>query len=241
MFDNVNLENELRKRRNAETNSQALSFLEDVKSFFKADWERDLRISRSIECGPQTHNLLDSDQLDEDRIFEIAEIKSICLDFKLRFLPSKLFKGKIPAKAIANAKEAENLSGQKIEAFMMVAPASRFQLEDANKDPLLFAPLSDGRFFLIHKWGTDLEWHRRILAWPFKNMANLIATIFSLALVLGLSAPSGLLSETGHYFSFGRLAFTIWNMLFLGAFTSFFWFALNQKFSSAAWNSKTFN
>ena len=37
-----------------------------------------------------------------------------------------------------------------------MAPSKLFELENYD-DPLLFASLGDGYYYLIHKWGNDLS------------------------------------------------------------------------------------
>lgn len=131
--------------------------------------------------------------------------------------------------------------GHDINAFMMAAPSKLFKLEDSNKDPLLFAPLEDGRFYLIDKWGDDLAWYRKIVNWPLTSPKTLLITLLGLSGLLAAVIPSRLLSTSGEFLSFMRLVAFAWNVIFLLGITSYLWFASHTKFSIHAWNSKTFN
>jgi hypothetical protein len=159
----------------------------------------------------------------------------------LRFLSTKQFKGEIPAEAIAEAKKAEKATGQSADAFMIAAPSSMFKLEDANKDPLLFMPLEDGRFYLVHQWGNDMAWYRKMIFWPVSSPLAFATSFLMLSLLITLFIPSSLLSSSGEFFNFMRLVAFGWNIIFLLGITSYLWFASHSKFSIHAWNSKTFN
>ncbi len=240
MFDKVNLEEELKSLRNREK-ARGEATLNSFKELFQADWEKDAAIVERLRKGAESANLLSPNLLDEERIFSLAEIKKLCLKYRLRFLSTKYFKKPYPQEALAEIKRTESVSGEKIDAFAILAPATMFKLEDANKDPLLFAPLSDGRFYLIHKWGNDLSPVRKLLAWPTKTLFNLLFSLSVLSIILAAVIPNHWLIQSGDYFNFYRFGFVAFNMVFLTGIVSYFWLALNQKFSVEAWNSSTFN
>ncbi|MCA1752584.1 MAG: hypothetical protein LC670_12520 [Flavobacteriales bacterium] len=243
MFDKVNLEKALRGLRdesNAKVESEMV--LSEFKSLFEADWEREQRIAKNISAGAVSDELLPSRNLAEDRIFELKDIKKLCLTYRLRFLSTRQFKNEIPGEALAEAKRAEEMAGSEIKAFMIAAPASAFKLQDANKDPLLFAPLEDGRFYLIHQWGGDISAFRKFVFKPLEKPLNLLITILAVSLVLSAILPtSAFTSAELGYINFYRVGFFGWNVAFLSGMVSYFWFATNQKFSVNAWNNKHFN
>lgn len=243
VFDKVNLEKALRgmrEERKAKIESEVV--LSEFKSLFEADWEREQRIARSINAGALSGELLPAQNLPEERIYELKDIKKLCLTYRLRFLSTRHFKNEIPREALAEAKKTEEAAGAEIKAFMIAAPASAFKLEDSNKDPLLFAPLDDGRFFLIHQWGGDISAFRKFVFKPLEKPLNLLITILAVSLVLSAILPTAAFSsaELG-YLNFYRIGFFAWNVAFLSGMVSYFWFATNQKFSVNAWNDKHFN
>lgn len=240
MFDKVNLEKELKTLKIKEQ-KESEDTLDAFKQLFKADWEKDENILKNLKKGASSSTLLSPDKLDEEKIYSLSEIKRLCLDYRLRFLSTKYFKKQFPLDAIKQISETEKLAGEQIKSFAMIAPAQMFNLEDANKDPLLFAPLSDGRFYLIHKWGNDLSPWRKIIAWPAKSLLNLLMTIVVVSLITSAIIPTEWLMKNGNYFNFYRIAFVGFNLIFLTGITSYFWLSLNQKFSVEAWNSSTFN
>lgn len=241
MFENINLQTELFKIRESNSQQEIDETLEAFKDLFRADWEKENRINLNLKNGSKTFFLPNTVSLDSDKIFDLNTIKSLCTKYRLRFLPTKYFKANFPNEAISAIKEIERNHDTEIKNFMIIAPAGLFKLEDANKDPLLFVPLENDQFYLIHQWGNDLAWYRRFMVWPLKSFTRLVTSIILFSVLVSSLIPGFLISSTASYFSFGRLVFAIWLMLSMGAIVSFLWFTLNQKFSEDGWNSHTFN
>jgi hypothetical protein len=80
---------------------------------------------------------------ERSNVFSLEEIKSICIRYRLRFLDSSQFKAGYPYEAISAIKSFEKNNGIKIQSFKILAPSKAFDLENINKDPLLFAQLNN--------------------------------------------------------------------------------------------------
>jgi hypothetical protein len=128
--------------------------------------------------------------LKNERIFTVDEIKTLALNYGLRFLPTSFYKGDIPSDLAGKIKEVEDIYGkpepEKVGSYplprslwsrggegfnhnyMILAPASSFELQERPKDPLLFRRLPDGSFYLVHKWGSDLS-SIRFISYSFKR------------------------------------------------------------------------
>ena len=104
--------------------------------------------------------------LHTDKIFHIKDIKTLCINYRLRFLDAHFFKGDFPEEAISKIRELEKIHRSKLTGFKIVAPSKLLKLENLD-DPLLFASMGNDYFYLIHKWGNDLKWYRRLLVLPF--------------------------------------------------------------------------
>jgi len=241
MFEKVNLKRALINERNVPKEDSENQVLSQFKGLFEAEWENDQRILQTLNSGVISENLPSANNLPEERIFDLTSIQTLCIKFRLRFLSTKQFKGRFPSVAMASIKETEEKVGQKLDAFMIAAPSKLFRLEDANKDPLLFAPLDDGRFYLIEQWGDDMAWYRKMVNWPLKSPLTLLVTVLSISGVLAALIPTDWISQSGNFFNFMRLVAFGWNIIFLMGITSYLWFASHAKFSIHAWNSKTFN
>lgn len=213
--------------------------LQEVRRILKTDSANQERIEKNISGGRKiVENQFDFDQLETDKIFHIDQIKQICIDYRLRFLNSKYFKGDIPQEAILKIKELEKNHTIEVKGFKIVAPSKLFKLKDKD-DPLLFAPIGNDYFYLIHKWGNDLHPLRKILMWPFKNIVNLAILVVILSYIVTLIVPDGLFSKASSNAEFWIVFFFMFKSI--AAVVIFYGFAMGKNFNPAIWNSKYFN
>lgn len=233
----TNIETKLQKFR--DKNIDPSTWKNQVQTILDTVEENENRIQKKLsETSQEYQNNFDFDQLKTSNIYHIDQIKQICIDYRLRFLDSKYFKGKLPKSAISAIKDLENKHEISIEGFKIIAPSKLFKLENAD-DPLLFAPMGNDYFYLIHKWGNDLHPFRRLMMWFFKSFENLLILTFLVSLLCTFMIPDGLFSKEKSTSTF--------IMVFLFMFKSvaavvlFYGFALGKNFNSAIWNSKYFN
>ena len=197
------------------------------------------RIAQNITKSKHTPtNNFNFELLETERIFHIDEIKSICIDYRLRFLDSKYFKGEIPVEAISKIKALEREHDLELNGFKIIAPSKLFKLEDKD-DPLLFAPIANNYFYLIHQWGNDLHPLRKALMWPFKNIVNLTALVLVISYLATLLVPNGLFSKSNSAVEFWIIYFFMFKCI--ASVVIFYGFALGKNFNPAIWNSKYFN
>ena len=183
-------------------------------------------------------NHFDFDLLETDRIYHLDHIKKICIDYRLRFLNSRYFKGEIPPEAITKIKALEKEHDLEVKGFRIVAPSKLFKLEDKD-DPLLFAPIGNNYFYLVHKWGNDLHPLRKWLMWPFRGIVNLTMLVFAISYLITMMVPEGLFSKSGSTSEFWIVFFFMFKSM--AAVVIFYGFALGKNFNPAIWNSRYFN
>ncbi|MBQ4914948.1 hypothetical protein J8L85_10905 [Maribacter sp. MMG018] len=213
--------------------------LAEVKTILKRVSDDYNRIETNIIDQKNTlSNSFNHELLQSENIYHIEQIKKVCIDYRLRFLDSKFFKGTIPKEAISKIRELEKEHDTEIQGFKIIAPSKLFKLEDKD-DPLLFAPIGNGYFYLIHQWGNDLHPLRKLMMWPFKNMINLIILVLILSYLVTLMIPMGLFSKSSSPAQFGILYFFMFNSI--GSIVIFYGFALGKNFNPAIWNSKYYN
>jgi hypothetical protein len=101
----------------------------------------------------------------QERVFHISQIKGICNRFRLRFLPTKYYKGIIDSELPNRITNFEVAYSTKCTSHntMIVAPVESFELQKKPKDPLMFYRINDEYYYLIHKWGNDLSLKRALL------------------------------------------------------------------------------
>jgi hypothetical protein len=237
MIARTNVEDRLRKHRSRQISKSDL--LAEIKNLLDQDDLKDELIYNQLQSSNERHhNALDIDLLDTDRIYHVEHIKAICIDYRLRFLDSKLFKGKIPYEAVIKIKELEKEHKTTIEGFKIMAPSKLFKLENAD-DPLLFAPIGNGYYYLIHKWGNDLSPFRKLTVLPFKNFENLMMLTVLVSLIASFFVPNGLLSPETSGVQF--LLIFLFMFKSVAAVVLYYGFAAGKNFNTAIWNSKYSN
>jgi hypothetical protein len=239
IFQPVNIEKALKKERQYLQKNTDKDILDEVNEILRQSEKEDEAILKRLK-GSNTNIQEFHSQFEKDKIYSLFEIKKVCEKYRLRFLDSKYFKGEIPYEAISKIKQIEKKNKIEFSSFKIIAPAGLFKLENVHKDPLLFASIGNGNYYLIHKWGNDLSWHRKILAYPLRNLYTFFTCIFILSAILSFSVPESWLNMP-----MGSLTLRIWLTvhLFIG-FSGFFIFlgsTMQKNFSSNVWDSKFFN
>ena len=173
--------------------------------------------------GTQSINNFDFDKLETQRIFHLNQIRKVCIDYRLRFLDLKYFKGNIPKEGIDKITQLEKEHQTSLEGFKIMAPSVLFRLKKTD-DPLLFVPLGNNYFYLVHKWGNDLSYFRKAWAWPFKNIWNLLIAVLFVSFFA--TTPS----------TFWMLYFFIFKAI--ASIVLFYGFAMGKNFNPAIWNNR---
>ena len=224
----VNLFEELIKERSKQITS------EELKTAIKNIWSKDDQIKKSLnQKNDEKFNVLKLDKMKTKNIFHQETIKKICVRYRLRFLDSNLYKGDYPKNITKIIGDLENKHDTKLNNFMIMAPSKLFKIKSPD-DPILFVPIGNNYYYLIHKWGEEFNYIRKLLVLPFKNIDNLI--VFSVlvsvffALFGKLFMPSLTFSEV----------FILFLFLVKGFIFIFFYmfFLTRRNFSESIWNSK---
>ena len=236
LFPRVNIEHKLQKYRNR--SACAPDMLQQVAKILEDDEQKENRIAEALNKGTSGINHMDFSQLDTDRIYHISHIKKICTDYRLRFLDTRYFKGEFPREALTEIKELEKQHRTELCGFRMIAPAGLFRLENAD-DPILFAPLGNDYFYLVHKWGNDLHPFRKWFMLPFKNLLNLFLLISVISLAITAVIPLKLFTPHPTASHFWMLYFFV--LKSVCGITLFYAFALGKNFNGMVWNSKYYN
>lgn len=237
MLRKTNIERKLAQARKDQAGS--LRILDQVYEVLRLDASQEKNIEKNLREGNSViENVFNLDLLDSENIYHIDHIRKICIDYRLRFLSSKYFKGQIPSEAISKIKMLEKVHGTTIGGFKILAPSRLFKLEDKD-DPLLFSPLGNDYYYLIHKWGEDLHPLRKLLVWPFKNVVNLVTLLILVSYAGTFLIPEGLFSKSSSSAEFWIMFFFIFKSI--TAIVIFYGFAKGKNFNPAIWKSKYYN
>ena len=182
-----------------------------------------------------TINNFDFNKLSKSKIYHIDHIKKVSIDYRLRFLDIKYFKNKLPNEALKQIKKLEKEHKTKLSEFKIMAPSVLFRLEKKD-DPLLFVPLGNEYYYLIHKWGNDLHPFRKALMWPFKNIWNLLLAILALSWVFTELTPLSLFTKNQNESSYWMLLFFMFKAI--ASIVLYFGFALGKNFNPAIWDNR---
>ena len=179
------------------------------------------------------------DKIDSNRLFHVDQIRKICIDYRLRFLDFNFFKGGVPDEAYTKLKEFELNHPDLDLNIKMMAPTKLFQLENYD-DPLMFVSLGNNYYYLIHKWGNDMSYFRKMFMWPFKNIYNILVYIAIISLFFTTFVPDGIFFyKNNPEIQF----FVVFLFMFksLAAIFIYFGFAMGKNFNENIWNSKYYN
>lgn len=237
LLKKTNIEEQLQRLKN-KTISQD-NILRNVERILKHDSQKEATILNTIKSGNNSvENHFVFDLLESDKIYHIDTIKGICIDYRLRFLDTKYFKNEIPYAAITKIKALEKAHDITINGYKIIAPSKLFKLENAD-DPLLFAPIGNGYYYLIHKWGNDLNPIRKWLMMPFRNFENLVFTTIMVSFLATFLIPDGLFSKQNTSAEFWLAFFFMFKTI--GAIVIYYAFASGKNFNTAIWDSKYYN
>jgi hypothetical protein len=236
LVNKINLERELLSKRKKYKSQEAI--LNEIKTLLD-DNERTRRyISLKLQQKSSTKsNELVFDLLNTDKVFHIEQIKSICIDYRLRFLDSNLFKNSIPEEAITKIRTMEKEHQTSLEGFKIIAPSKAFHLLNYD-DPLLFVPIGNDYYYLIHQWGKEINSWRKVMVLPLRNLWNF--TLFSvfISIIIAFIIPENNLSKSV------PLAPVI---VFLFAFKSvfaifaYYFFGMGKNFNEEIWENRYYN
>ncbi len=215
------------------------NILQQVQVIFNQEKIKEDNIRERLASGNTSYsNTFDFDLLQSEQIFHISDIEQVCIDYRLRFLDSKFFKAEIPSEAISKIKQLEKQHQTELKNFKIIAPAKLLKLENAD-DPLLFTPMGNNYFYLIHKWGKDLSTFRKVYMWPFKSLENFAITLLAGSFLLALLVPDGMFSPKQSTTEFFMIFFFIFK--WIAGLAIFYGFKYGKNFNAEIWQSKYYN
>ncbi|MEN9336098.1 MAG: hypothetical protein RLZZ500_1085 [Bacteroidota bacterium] len=179
-----------------------------------------------------TTNAFQLELLNVDRIFHKNQIQKICVDYRLRFLPTKLFKHGLPDEAIDAWMALEALHQTSIRGLQIAAPSKSFHLKTYD-DPMLFAPIGNDYYYLIHKWGNDVSPLRKWKYWPVKNVITFLLLSVFVSALLTFILPMNKLGTTLLWAPF--IVFLFMFKSIVGT-VAYYFFMMGKNFNSEIWD-----
>jgi hypothetical protein len=176
--------------------------------------------------------------LDSDRIFSISDIKSVCIDYRYRFLDKKHYKAQLPYDAHIKATAFEMESSQLVN-FKVLSEVQNFKSTYPTTQQLLFADIGNGEFYYIHKWGNEYPEYRKYMAMPYKSIEVLFGFIVLISFVLTIITPTNFITSKPHidYFSMIRMAYFFWCIIAFSALYVYYIVAIRKGMNSSEWDN----
>lgn len=170
------------------------------------------------------------------------QIRSICVRYRLRFLPIKLYSGEVPYEVVSLIKKHDHIHTEREIQYFILASVSFFLAKDPYAAPLLFASTEDGRYELLCQWGREIPWYIPILKFPYRDFKSMVISslIFGLTIVV-LASLLGFF-DTSKIFKSILIQIPVL-VLFAGVFSTFalcWGLVSHTDFSSDNWNSRFF-
>ena len=241
MFQDINIEKELISLKSKNEKLLFNSAIDQLNN----DLIKEKTILKNINSSNNKKYFANIKIEDTSNVYSFETIEKIAIKHRLRFLPTKFFKNQIPQEAIFKIKEIEKSNSTEIKKFFILAPSSAFDLEDCNKDPLLFIPLKNNQYYLVHKWGSDLSWLKKLTAIPFRTLETMAISVALTALIIALLTPTWLILNGAEidmgYFGYHRLAWFLYAFIMLCSLSTFICFSQSIYPSEYQWNKKTYN
>ena len=235
MLGLANLQEELIKNRAKELRGK--SVLNWVNELLKEVDNQHNRIENTLKSSNSISkiNKFDLEQLDSNRIFHISQIRDICMQYRLKFLDTSFFKGDYPNETISKINELERNHDLEIQGYKIIAPSILFKLKKAD-DPLLFAPIGNNLYYLIDKWGNDINVARKLKYWPVRTFDNFAFTLLFTTILLTTLCHQlffGTEGTVAHFF----IVFLFFLKGVIGM-ALFFGVSIGKNFTEYSWQSE---
>ena len=239
MFNNVDIEKQLSRLR-SKTRTGEEQLISETKRILTNDLFAEKKILEHLKQYNKSHEVIDESDVDEILIYTKKEIKQIAVFYRLKFLESKFYKPEIPYEAILKIKSLNEKHRKDIKLFKVLAPNESFLDKNFYFDSILFAKTNYENYFLIHRWGKQLKWNRKIKYWPLRNFETLALTVIAFTLIVTLGLPTQLitLDSKATYWSGYRAAAFFFFFFFNFGVTVFITFSFAKNFSSSVLNSE---
>ncbi len=237
MFKHTDIQQQLSRFREKQKDKGDNLVLE-AQRILQQDLFTEKKILSNLGQYNRSFETLDEESLDDNLIFSPAEIKKVCIHFRLKFLESKHYKPEISYEAVLRIKGLNNQFAKKIKEFKIMAPAESFTQKENAEESVLFAGTNYGNYYLIHRWGNALPWHRQLRYWHMRYFENLFFSVIAFTLLVALSLPIGFitLDNKAEYWSGYRAAAFFHLLIFNMGVTAYTTFAFAKNFSSTVWN-----
>jgi hypothetical protein len=186
----------------------------------------------------KSFELLNEEEINEEHLFTLSEIRSFCIKNRLRFIDSQKFKSEFPYESILKIKDINSFQRKDLRHFKVMCSEESLKHPDSKMPCALFVKTVNENYYLIHHWGGTIDSKRKIKYWSLRNFETAFSTLLFIVLFITLIIPNRYLTTDSHvgYFSMYRAACFFHVLIIAIGFFVFRMLATNKKLSADNWN-----
>lgn len=217
----MNLLKEIEDKSKQSYDSISSAITEDVKLLLESNAVEDIRIATTLAPRSNIGKLqnLRGEEIERKKFDEKYglvvhrdELKGLCLNYDLRLLPTRLYKGHLDVAAVQKLKEYATKINIELndytlrEEFFILAPSESFFLEKiqvVDKDPVLLHRLNNGYYAVIYKWGKNFTFFRSLRG-AFHRNSGTQGLFVGIIIFFTLLTLFAIIFPVNYMFSFGE-------------------------------------
>lgn len=236
MFAGIHIHEHLTRVR--DSSRRQVDLLSEADKILRQDLLSGKNVLDNLGAYNKLASCLEEEEVAQEAIFRITEIRETAVNYRLKFLESKYYKPEIPYEATLKIARLNEEFRKDLREFSLLSEYESFSGTRKTPGALLFVKTNYDNYYLVHAWGTRLPWYRRVLAWPLKRFETLILTVILATLVLAMALPTRLitLDHQADYWSGYRAAAFFHLLIFNAGVTVYFTFAFARNLSSTVWD-----
>jgi hypothetical protein len=213
----IDLKKEINTEKSKQLENNPDEFVNNVKMLLADNTADDIKVLRNSgldgninRVEKQRGNAIELEKFDNEYgdVFSIDQVRTLCMNYKLRFLSSGYYIGTIDHQVASKIKEFTDKhlidvrsSRGYADKFFILAPEECFNLtynDETPKrqlDPILFYEVRSGYYRMIHKWGQDFTLTRAITGWKWRD-SDTHSAYWNLIFTAMLFAISGMFTTS---------------------------------------------
>ena len=110
----------------------------------------DKNILDNLKFYNSSFEFLDDDEIEKQKTYTLAQIKSLCKKLRLRFLSSQSYTGEISYEAILKIKDLNTAHRKDLKHFKIVSTKDFFASKQSDAAAMLFVQTLYGNYYLLH-------------------------------------------------------------------------------------------
>lgn len=267
----VSIDKELEKISQTEKQKLNVDPVNEIKTLLLTESSEDARILRGLSKNSHFNRIenirgkqIELENLEteyEGKVFKIEQIETLCVDYRLRFLQSRLYTGSYDVEVASKIKDFARTTNTSIDdyslgrRFYVMAPQEMFELKDEKyiskaelrrlADPAIFYQIDENHYRLVHKWGSDFTVFRLLQGFRWKSWWShqifntlMVMPIFAFLYLMIHQAPASEIDNSSiSTMLIVVLSSFLFSMLFFGLAKQDEGEAIEGYFSKTNWNS----